>query len=422
MISSMTIVLALAVSTHGAPAGAGDAGYGPAARWAEPIADYLERGEKLKPEGFNRSITALMPFDGRLWIGYGDATTNLGTPFPIEFRYFAHGPGEARALSARVLADGQGAPQRSPEDTGEEQIEPYRVCDGRLWQAGVDSNDPDELWSQAKPAPAKLIEGNMFVLEPGATPAWRKHRAIPGGEHVHDVCAFRGAMYAVGSGSADRVEWESGRIFRHIWRSDDGGATWSVAHREMFPVLGKGDSRFRRLLVVGDRLYAFGYVNPFVDKGPIEGRHVEWRDGKFVDLDKSAAGELAGLFVTRTWNLPDGSGLVIARTGDADAPTRAFHVKDGAFRELESWRGVRTIDVAQADDGACLALCGLCGKPERFEVRRFTAREPSALKPVLDLGTVAGTAIACWDGSLFIGTADGRILRSKPAEGGAAAK
>lgn len=379
--------------------------------WSEPIADYIARGEKLHPDGFNRAITTLMPFEGRLWIGYGDATKNLGTPAPVEFRYFERSGGAVTsAKSARVRAEGEGAPQRSPEDTGEEQIEPFRVCDGRLWQAGVDSNDPDELWTQAKPAPVKPIEGNVFVLEAGDPPVWRKHRAIPGGEHVHDICAHRGALFAVGSGSADRAEWESGRIFRTIWRSGDGGATWTVAHREMYPDLGKGDTRFRRLLSLGDRLYAFGYVNPFVDKGPLEGRHVEWRDGAFVPLEAPGAEELARLVVSRTWDLGDGSGLVIARGAEPASPTRAFIARGGRFVELAAWRGVRVVDLASTRDG-WFVLCGVPGASERFELRRFEPAAPDRLVTALDLGAVGATAFAEFDGSYLVGTDSGRILR-----------
>ena len=75
--------------------------------WAEPLGDYLERGKRSCPDGFNRAITALALFEGRLWLGYGDATRNLGTPALIEFRYFPR-PEDPQAVAARVLAEGQG--------------------------------------------------------------------------------------------------------------------------------------------------------------------------------------------------------------------------------------------------------------------------------------------------------------------------
>ena len=137
--------------------------------WAMPIADYIAFGAANFPDGFNRALTTLQVFADRLWIGYGDATANLGTRVPIEFRSFAS-PDEPTWTAAHVLASSQGAPQRTASDTGEEQIEPYRVCNGVLCQSGVDSNDPDELWTQAK-GPERVIEGNFFRLEDDG---WRK--------------------------------------------------------------------------------------------------------------------------------------------------------------------------------------------------------------------------------------------------------
>ena len=123
--------------------------------------------------------------------------------------------------------------------------------------------------------PERLIEGNVFRLDGSeGKPFWTKYHSVAGGEHVHDIAAFDGALWSVGSGSDHRGEWEGGQIFRYLWRSDDGGKSFQTHCRFMYPDLGKGDTRFRRLLVIGDTMYAFGYVNPFVDGGPLEGRHL----------------------------------------------------------------------------------------------------------------------------------------------------
>jgi hypothetical protein len=86
-------------------------GFAPAKPWSAPIADYLAVGEANFPDGFTRSITALAvsdpdgdgPRESLLWIGYGDATRNLGTKTPIEFRYFVS-PEDPGFRAARVLA------------------------------------------------------------------------------------------------------------------------------------------------------------------------------------------------------------------------------------------------------------------------------------------------------------------------------
>ena len=372
--------------------------------WAQPIRDALAAGERSFPDGFHRGITALQVFGGRLWIGYGDATKNLGTVVPIEFRSFAS-PDEARWSAAEVLGEGQGAPQRTPTDTGEEQIEPYRVCGGVLCQAGVDSNDPDELWTQAK-SPARVIEGNFFRLE---GERWRKFRSIPGGEHVHDVAHFEGALYAVGSGADDRAEFEGGQVFRYLWRSTDGGASFETVHRERYPELGKGDTRFRKLLAVEDALYVFGYVNPYVDGGPLEGRHLRLRGGTLHELD----GVLAPLVVQRTWQLPDGTGLVVTRAEDGQ--TRSFRARADGFEELAQWRGRRVIDVALGERGEVLLLGGKPGQPELFAIERALLDDLETLVPLLELGSDPPTALALWGGDLFLGTAAGEIWRAQAA-------
>ncbi len=405
--------------------------YQAAETWSEPIADYLAIGREKFPDGFTTSITALETFDpdgpgrepARLWIAYGDATRNMGTQTPIEFRYFEDAS-DPQPKSAVVLAGPpdldmpQGAPQRTQTDTGEEQIEPYRVIDGMLWQAGVDSNDPDELWTQAKPAPQRLIEGNVFMLlaQPG-DPTWRKFRSIPGGEHVHDICGHDGAIWAVGSGSADRGEWESGEIFRYLWKSTDGGVTFEPALRVMFPDAGKGDTRFRRLLPSGDALFVFGYVNPFVDGGPVEGRHVMLREESFTELTADEAGDLAGMMVMRTWPLDGDTGLVLAR--NPDRSTRMFLVESGAIEPLDSWSEYSVVDIAPgAEPGEFVMVANHAADPDRASVLSFSlAGLRAGRTPVemLELFEAAPTAIAWWNGDLFIGTDDGRVLRAAAA-------
>ncbi|MFZ9692182.1 MAG: hypothetical protein ACO3EP_09065 [Phycisphaerales bacterium] len=418
------------LSKSTAPLAAGD--FASAEMWSAPIADYLAVGEANFPDGFTRSITALAvsdpdgdgPRESLLWIGYGDATRNLGTKTPIEFRYFvaSEDPGfrVARVLAAPpVTASQQGAPQRTPSDTGEEQIEPYRVIGGTLWQAGVDSNDPDELWTQAKPAPFKPIEGNVFRLEDRwGQPAWRKFRSIPGGEHVHDICEFDGAIWAVGSGSAHRGEWESGEIFRYLWRSDDGGETFVPALRAMFPEKGKGDTRFRRLLPVGESLYVFGYVNPFVDGGPIEGRHVMLRDEAFTELAIDRDGPIADLLVLRTWPLDATTGLALAR--NPDRSTRMFLVEPGSIRELESWSDLSVIDVASTGaPGEFVLVAGDRNDPQRFAAYSLSLADAKSMRMptrVLDLPGVVPSAVAMWRGDLYVGTEGGQVLRSERAD------
>jgi hypothetical protein len=373
------------------------------APWAEPIADYLAVGAKQFPDGFNRAITALRVFDDQLWIGYGDATKNLGTVVPIELRRFASP--ERPAWQAAPVASADQGTQRRPTDTGEEQIEPFRTCAGLLCQAGVDSNDHDERWSQAR-GPERVIEGNVFLLEPGG---WRKFRSIPGGEHVHDLATLDGVVYAVGSGAANRAEFEAGQVYRYLWRSTDGGRSFQVAHREMFPELGKGDTRFRRLLPVGHTLYVFGFVNPFVAGGPPEGRHLRVVGGRIEAL----AGPLASLTVHRAIELPDGTGLVITRA--VDGRTRGFRAREDGFTELAGWASCRTIDAVAVEPARqVLVACGDSGTPERFSIQAAMLDDLDRLHAAAELGAESPSAIAVWRDGLFVGTSAGAIWKARP--------
>lgn len=380
------------------------ASFGPLEPWARPIEDAIAVGEAAFPKGFRRNITTLRAHGGRLWMGYGDGTANLGTETPIEFRWFASA-NDPTPRAARVLAEGQGAPQRTPTDTGEEQIDPMRLVDGTLWMAGSDSVQADEDWTQAKD-PRLLIEGNVFRLQDsGAEPAWQKLRTVGGGEHVHDLVGFQGDLFAVGSGADVRAEFGVGEVFRYLWRSTDQGTTFETVARFRCPEPGRDDTRFRRLLPVGDRLLVFGYVVDYVNGGQPSARNAVYEGGELRGLE----GVLADEHVTRTWSLGPERGLAVARRGDGD---RSYLVGPTGARELEPWRGLRIVDlvaegsagthlvlVADGDGGAVLRLAG----------------EGTALRSVLRVEGVQPTAMAVFDGALFVGTQDGQVYRALAA-------
>ncbi|MBU3742455.1 MAG: hypothetical protein FGM24_09260 [Candidatus Kapabacteria bacterium] len=378
---------------------------------AYPHVDYLQKGDSLYGYDFNQAVTDLMLHNGKLWMGYGDATKNMGSSMPIEFRYYSVSGTDTTMSSAEVIANGQGAAQRSPFDSGEEQIDAYRLIDGTLWVAGIDSNNPDEEWTQAKKSNPKLIEGNVFRLESDGR--WTKFRSIPGGEHVHDVAGFDGDIYAVGSGANDRAEWEKGIVHRYLWRSTDNGKTFKTVFRAPTPDTGKSDTRFRRLLAVGKTLYAFGYVNPMKVKLPQKAAHIAWRNDEAAPVTSAMLGDLASLIVTRTWNLDADRGIVIARDTNTTAPTRAFVVDEKGAVELKGWAKMRVVDMAPGNTkGEYYVLAGSGGTNENFDVYRVNAASLDAPAHVLDARNIRMESIACWNGDLYLGTTDGQLLRS----------
>ena len=399
---------------------------GPLEPWANPIDDALAVGKTAFEDDFTKGITTLQPFEGRMWVGYGDATRNLGSELPIEFRWF-EGPDDPIARTADVLAAGQGAQQRSPGDTGEEQLEPYRVVNGELWQPGVDSTNEDEAWTQTKAGTwrtvdgervqTKLIDGNVFKLESrDGEPVWRKYRNIPGGEHVHDIAGFDGAIYAVGSGADYRFEFGNGKVFRYLWKSDDGGETFRTVLRVEVPEVGY-DTRFRRLLPAGDRLYVLGYLNPFQTGGEIEGRSivVTHVDGatEWEDLE----GPIGTMLPIRTFEVPGRDwGLAVMRKGRRGS-SHVFRVDETTVTELESWRAHRVLDVQFLPDGRrFLALAGSGlpaeGETESFQILVGDLTDLERLEPLMPIVEVVPRSIGVFGGDLFVGTEDGQVFRA----------
>ena len=176
----------------------------------------------------------------------------------------------------------------------------------------------------------------------------------------------------------------------------------------MYPDLGKGDTRFRRLLVIDDTMYAFGYVNPFVDGGPLEGRHLAVsRGGEVRELEAC----ISPYVVVETWNLDDNHGLVITREDDG-SPSRAFSVDSDGFRELAAWADVRVRDCSPGSSSEdVLLLIERRTEPRTFAVVKANRNSLSQFEVVLDLGETAASSITLWHGDLYVGTDEGMILR-----------
>lgn len=385
--------------------------------WAEPIADFREVAAAEFPDRFLGGIHDLAALGDRLWIGYGDANNNLGTFVPIEFRAFTSDDDPA-ATAFAVDGAGQGAEQDVPTRTGEEQIDRYRVLDGELWQAGIDSIDADEQHTQANTNP-RAIAGNVYRL---AGDAWVKRRTIRGGEHVHDLASWRGAVYAVGSGADLRTEFEAGQIFRYLWQSRDRGDSFATVQRVRHPTPRAGDTRWVHLLATTSALWLFGYESDFatsmsrVSNARYDGAAVT----QLADGDA-----LRPFFALGTLALPDGSGLAYGVDVSA-TPRRHVTLRvapDGAVTPIEALRGHSLRDAVVVPETGELLLMTEAGDayppPSAPAMREVTvwaaplATPGSARAVSRSTLTVAPTAIAYWRGGLYLGTGDGRVLRAR---------
>jgi hypothetical protein len=150
----------------------------PAELVANPLGDW-----RSSPEEANaRSLWDLQAYEGRLYLGYGDAVVNTG---PTDVLAFDPATGE---VAHEVTLP-------------EEAISRYRVLDGQLVVPGVDAHDS--------------ADGYVYVRTAGQ---WRQ-RVIPQAVHVLDV-AQRGDQLCVAV--QDRTEAAAVRCSR------DDGTTWDL--------------------------------------------------------------------------------------------------------------------------------------------------------------------------------------------------
>jgi|GEM_PF-1126347 len=262
--------------------------------WARPIEDYLAVGKKKKPDlSFLRGILDLVVYQDRMYIGYGDANINLGRLITIEMRYFAS-PEQNKAIAEFK--------------THEEQLNHFRILDGELYMPGVDATE--DAWL-----------GNVYIKRKSSP--WKKSRTLKGGVHVHDCTLHKKNVYCVGSG-ANPDEWKQGKIFAHLWRSEDRGEQFKVFQRDLNT--SGGDARWTRLLSHAGNLYLFGYKTN--NKGVINTINHKIYDGKLLFAQKNTP--LRTVVVFETDEISDALGL-IRGVEVSKKPFRQvnFRIKDG---------------------------------------------------------------------------------------------
>ncbi len=169
-----------------------------------------------------RKINELKIFEGRLYLGHGDATVNTG---PTDIIYYDLATDEF--ISEFTIDD--------------EAIHRYQVVDGKLVIPGPDAT---EGWNL----------GNVYVLT-GA--GWVKHRTVPHAIHVNQVASFHGKWF-VSTGSYLESGKNQMSAFGGILCSDDEGKTWKLVYAT--PSDDKDTFRVDSLVPYREKLYAFSYA------------------------------------------------------------------------------------------------------------------------------------------------------------------
>ena len=198
---------------------------------------------EYRKEAWN--INELMEFNGRLYIGYGDATVNTG---PTDVIYYDC---EKDVYVKEFTVE-------------EEGIYTYGLIDGRLAIPGVDATESWEL-------------GNMYVLE---DTGWVKRRSITHGIHVFDLASFDGKWYAATGSYFDFGEEDMG-AFGVILSSDDEGASWRFEYST--PCDKNTVFRVRSLAVCGGKLYAFPYAYGSVTEAEVPPEYRNYLGEPYVE-------------------------------------------------------------------------------------------------------------------------------------------
>ncbi len=353
--------------------------------WAEPLLDYIDAlTAEYGASGFHYTVWDLALYEGRMYLGYGDADINSGRVFPTEARYFDD-PEAPDLWAADVAVD-------------EEMIEQYRRFPGDdgLYIAGLDATEDD-------------LVGNAYNRHPDTD--WVKSRTLEHALHVHDIALFGGDLYASGSGCT-WDEYDAFQISSMLWHSADGGETFEVVEKMINPT--SGDARWVRLLPLGGELYLFGYrtdtqyINDFIPYR-FDGETLE----PFEDMDRKLA--------DNTWIVGDGLGLVSAISfpvfGDAVYASYLL-AEGGGVEELDALGDATVMDAFGLGDGRWLLLVRdgtLYGDtPSEDHEILLTADFEDFHVLASYTGDTGPASLALWEDALHLGLQDGTIWRAVP--------
>jgi hypothetical protein len=179
-------------------------------------------------------INDLQVFNGKIYIGYGDAVVNTGPTDIIAFD----------------LNNGDFITEFTVDEEG---IYTYKVIDGTLMIPGIDAT---EDWHF----------GNLYLLQDGQ---WTKHRTIPHGIHVNDLAYFNERLYA-STGTFGSIGDEVEHYFGALFASSDQGVSWDLAYAT--PSDDRSIFRITSLIEYNRALYAFPFAYSDMTKASIPER------------------------------------------------------------------------------------------------------------------------------------------------------
>ena len=166
-------------------------------------------GMPFSKSKYARNVWDMQVFDNRIYIGHGNSS-NVGTasnsgPIPL---IYVDSVGQFTTQNGTFNAGGK-------TSLDEEQIDMFKVLNGKLFIGGHDPKAPDDF-----------SQGNWYDLVSGAA-TWTKHRNIPLAIHVFDIVYFNGRLFAACGRSITWVEGDYLTTGADVMMSSDEGTTWT---------------------------------------------------------------------------------------------------------------------------------------------------------------------------------------------------
>jgi hypothetical protein len=329
-----------------------------------------------------KSISRLAIFDGHLYPGYGDANLNLG---PTDVVSVDLATQTLSAAEATLLT---------------ESLWTFRIIDGQLYAPYIDPRDTNEHPDRGQYAVASA---------PGD---WTVVTTVVGVTHAFDIAETVDGLWLFGSDETQFQQPPAPAAI--IYRSTDGGATWT----ESLNVPGDDFARFYAVAQFGDDLIAYFNDN----EGIVNENHVYlWSAGgtEWVEItpqpQQPTVSETVGPFTFNgtPFHLGIGRGkdFGVPLSNSVHGTAQKLHVlvhPDDAGQHDAILATIPTNGVYDATlaGGFCWTL-----GDDATVLRGDTAGNWTAVCTLTD-PTVRSIAVDPDGGYLYFGTTDSRILRT----------
>ncbi|MEW9699946.1 hypothetical protein [Paenibacillus sp. SI8] len=198
-------------------------------------------GQPFLKAAYARNVWDMQVFEGKIYVGYGNSSNegpsaNAG-PIPIYY----YDPITNKFDVQEVISSDSSKRAETKKYVDEEQIDIFKVLNGKLYVPG---NDSREGWKF----------GNYYKLDHDK---WIKYRNIPNGVHVYDMAYYDGKLF-VSVGTSSTAD---------VLMSEDDGVTWTK-----IGAVGGKPGRAYTLFEFKKNLYAVSAIPAKNNKWPDEAK------------------------------------------------------------------------------------------------------------------------------------------------------